>query len=70
MDEFDVKRIFGSTTAILIYLALLKLLIPLFTSPEFEFHRDEFLYMAMGDHLALGYLEVPPFIAFIAKVRL
>lgn len=68
MDEFDVKRIFGSTTAVLIYLALLKLLIPLFTSPEFEFHRDEFLYMAMSDHLAMGYLDVPPLIAFIAKL--
>ena len=68
MDKPDVKKILWSTSAVLIYLALLKLLIPLFTSPDFEFHRDEFLYMALGDHLALGYLEVPPFIAFIAKL--
>jgi 4-amino-4-deoxy-L-arabinose transferase-like glycosyltransferase len=68
MDEQDIKRIFWSTPALLVYLSLVKLLVPLFTHPDFEFHRDEFLYMAMGDHLALGYLEIPPFIAFIAKL--
>ncbi len=68
MIEFDIKRILSSPLAVLIYLSLLKLLFPLLTSADFEFHRDEFLYMAMGDHPALGYLEVPPFIAMVAKL--
>lgn len=66
-EIFSRKYLF-SDFAILIYLAAIKLLIPLFTSSDFGFHRDEFLYMAMGDHLAWGYLEVPPFIAVVAKI--
>jgi hypothetical protein len=61
----DFKRL-GSTSAILYYLAIIKLLLPLFTHPDFELHRDEFLYLAMGDHLAWGYLEVPPAIGIYA----
>ncbi len=53
--------------AVLIYLSAIKFIIPFLISPDFEFHRDEFLYMAMGDHLAWGYLEVPPFIAFVSR---
>ncbi len=62
-----LKTIIANPLAILIILAAVKLLIPLFAHPDFEFHRDEFLYMAMGDHLARGYLEVPPFIALVAR---
>ncbi len=34
----------------------------------FEFHRDELLYFSLGQHLALGYHSVPPFIGFLAFV--
>ncbi|MEK7729377.1 MAG: glycosyltransferase family 39 protein [candidate division KSB1 bacterium] len=47
-------------------LALLKFLLPFFAHSEFEFHRDEFLYIAMGRHLDWGYLENPPLIGLIA----
>lgn len=68
-----VRRLFSRTllfsdNAILGYLALLKLLLPLLTSGEFEFHRDELLYIAMGNHLDWGYLEVPPGIAVVAAI--
>ncbi|NIV92593.1 hypothetical protein GWN42_07245, partial [candidate division KSB1 bacterium] len=56
-----------SGAAILVYLATVKLLVPFITSSDFGLHRDEFLYMAMGEHLSWGYLEVPPGIAVIAK---
>ena len=62
------KFTFYSTTAILIYLAVLKLIIPLLTHPDFELHRDEFLYLAMAEHLGWGYLEVPPAIALFAWI--
>ena len=32
-------------------------------SPLYDLHRDEFLYLNQGRHLAWGYLEVPPLIA-------
>lgn len=34
----------------------------------FEWHRDEFLYLAMGDHLQWWRMDFPPFIALLANV--
>lgn len=34
----------------------------------FEFHRDEFLYLAMGDHLQWWRMDFPPFMASLANV--
>src|SRR5689334_17252216 len=31
-------------------------------------HRDEFLYVAMGEHLRLWRMDFPPFIAIVAKL--
>lgn len=42
---------------------LAKLLVHLFTSTNYNFHRDEYLYLDQGNHLAWGYMEVPPMIA-------
>ena len=36
--------------------------------PHFGFQRDELLHLALGDHLAWGYKEVPPVIALLARV--
>ncbi len=33
----------------------------------YGFHRDEFLYLAMGEHLRLFGMDFPPFIALIAN---
>ena len=57
-----------SDIALLLYLASTKLLIPFITNRDFAFHRDEFLYMALGEHLAWGYLTVPPSIAVFANI--
>lgn len=35
----------------------------------YEFHRDEFLYLAMGDHLRLWGMDFPPFIAIAGNVE-
>ncbi|HSG82508.1 MAG TPA: glycosyltransferase family 39 protein [Gemmatimonadota bacterium] len=34
----------------------------------YEFHRDAFLYMAMGEHLRLFAMDFPPFIAIVSRV--
>lgn len=34
----------------------------------YEFHRDEFLYMAMGQHLRLFRMDFPPFIAMLSEL--
>jgi hypothetical protein len=35
---------------------------------EFGLHRDEYLYLAEGDHLAWGFMEVPPMIPFFSWI--
>ena len=37
-------------------------------SPVYELHRDEFLHLDQGRHLAWGYLSVPPLTAGIAYI--
>lgn len=45
--------------------ALIKFLIPfVLIHPQFQLHRDEYLYLADADHLAWGYIEMPPMLAF------
>lgn len=49
---------------------IIELCLHLLTSTNYELHRDEMLYFNMGDHLAFGYLTVPPvtgFLAFVVK---
>lgn len=36
----------------------------------YGFHRDEFLYLAMGRHLRLWTMDFPPFIAIVARTTL
>jgi hypothetical protein len=50
-------------------LAIIKLLIPfLLIHPVFELQRDEYLYYQQGQHLALGYLENPPLLSYLALI--
>ena len=47
-------------------LALLKFVSGyLLASRAYELHRDEYLYLNYGRHLAWGYLEVPPLTALL-----
>jgi len=57
-----------SGTAILIYIALVKLAIHLATNGGYGYHRDELYYIACGDHLAWGYVDHPPLTPFLARI--
>lgn len=51
----------------LLILAVIKIVIPyLLQNPIYEPHRDEFLYLAEGHHLAWGFMEVPPMLSIFA----
>jgi hypothetical protein len=52
---------------ILIFVAI-KIALNLLAMSHFGFQRDELLHLALGDHLDWGFKEVPPFIAFLAKI--
>jgi len=52
---------------LIIFLALLKIIIPYFLQNSFyEPHRDELLYLAEGHHMAWGFMEVPPLLSVFA----
>ena len=55
------------TGFILVFVAI-KIVLNLFAMPHFGFQRDELLHLALGDHLAWGFKEVPPVVAVIAKI--
>ncbi|MDP4189851.1 MAG: glycosyltransferase family 39 protein, partial [Bacteroidota bacterium] len=54
---------------ILIFLLLLKFILQfMLVNPVYELHRDEFLHLDQADHLAFGFISVPPFTALVSKL--
>ncbi|MGI8950924.1 MAG: glycosyltransferase family 39 protein [Chitinophagaceae bacterium] len=55
------------TNRIIFLLAIIKFILPyLLQNSYYEPHRDEFLYLAEGQHLAWGYMEIPPLLSVFA----
>ena len=50
---------------IVLAIALAKLLFHFYYNNRYGYFRDEFDYMACGDHLAWGYVDQPPLIPFL-----
>ena len=63
---FPVQEAAVSAAALLFGLALVKVLLQFAGISHYGFFRDELYYMACGRHLAWGYVDQPPLIAFIA----
>lgn len=55
-------------TSILLILSLIKFGIQLLGNRNYGFHRDELLHLSVSEHLAWGYFEFPPFIAWLGKL--
>ncbi|CAN5836483.1 glycosyltransferase family 39 protein [soil metagenome] len=54
---------------LIILLAIVKFILPfVLKSPVYELQRDEFLYYMQGQHPALGYLENPPLLSYLATI--
>lgn len=51
-------------------LALFKLIIHFMTNANYELHRDVYLYLALADHPAWGYVSVPPLTPMIGKLAM
>ncbi len=62
-------NIFRSSWLLIIAMAIIKFALPFFLQhPVYELHRDEFLYLEQGHHLAWGYMEVPPMISWLSRL--
>lgn len=53
---------------LILFFCFVKLAIHLAGNPHYGFHRDELLHLSAGFHPAWGYMEFPPFIAFVARL--
>src|SRR6266481_515213 len=53
---------------IVLAIALAKLLFHCYFNNRYGYFRDEFDYMACGDHLAWGYVDQPPLVPFLIKI--
>ena len=69
-----IGRLFGrrsltSTTALLVYLGLVDFIVHMLFAVNYGYFRDELYYIVSGaQHLSLGYVDFPPFIAYVAAL--
>jgi hypothetical protein len=68
MQRPALRNFLASDAAILVYLSFANLLIHFFTNGGYGYFRDEFYYLACGEHLDWGYVDHPPLVALMAYV--
>lgn len=57
---------FTSGTAIVLYVAFVRIILYCIAGPRYGYFRDELYYLACGEHPAWGYVDQPPLIGWIA----
>jgi hypothetical protein len=62
------RQVLLGSTAVLIYLALVKLLLHFLTNQRYGYFRDELYHVICGERLAWGYVDQAPLIALVARV--
>src|SRR5438874_12912218 len=59
---------FFSAEALVLALAVAKLIFHLLTANRYGIFRDELYYLSCGEHLDWGYVDQPPLIALVAWI--
>jgi hypothetical protein len=68
-DYLNSMNLTKSMWPFIFLLAIIKFALPFFLQhPLYELHRDEFLYLEQGHHLAWGYMEVPPMLSWFSWI--
>ncbi len=63
-----VARMFRNPIAWAVFFALVKLVLHFCFNGSYGYFRDELYYIACGEHLAFGYPDHAPLIAFVTKL--
>ena len=58
----------AAATGMVLSLAAIKLFLHLLTATRYGIFRDEMYYVACSEHLAWGYVDQPPLIAFLVWI--
>jgi Dolichyl-phosphate-mannose-protein mannosyltransferase len=61
-------RWFSNGMLLVVVIAFAKLLFHVYFNNRYGYFRDEFDYLACGDHLAWGYVDQPPLIPFLVHI--
>jgi hypothetical protein len=64
----DEKSLFSAGMALIWVVALADLLFHIYFNNRYGYFRDEFDYIACGNHLAWGYVDQPPLIPFLVRI--
>lgn len=66
--NFQAKQIVLKPTPVALIFSAICILVHMIFASNYELHRDEFLYLALGQHLDWGYASVPPLIGLISRL--
>jgi 4-amino-4-deoxy-L-arabinose transferase-like glycosyltransferase len=64
----EKQRFLADGMPVVLFLALANFLFHCYFNNRYGYFRDEFDYMACGDHLAWGYVDQPPLIPFLMRI--
>jgi len=68
ISAVPAKRIFFTGSMIVFLIAASKLLLHLYAARNYGYFVDELYFIACGNHLAWGYVDMPPLIAVMMKL--
>jgi 4-amino-4-deoxy-L-arabinose transferase-like glycosyltransferase len=68
VDRYNSKKLLANSMVIVVALALALLVFHCVFNNRYGYFRDEFNYLASGDHLAWGYVDQPPLLPFLVRV--
>jgi hypothetical protein len=66
--ELEKQPFLADGMFVVLFLALANLAFHCYFNNRYGYFRDEFDYMACGDHLAWGYVDQPPLVPFLIKI--
>src|SRR5690242_21439197 len=67
-NESKAQSFLANGMLVVVVIALAKFAFHFYFNNRYDYFRDEFDYMACGDHLAWGYVDQPPLIPFLIHV--
>jgi hypothetical protein len=66
--ESEKQPFLSNGMPVVLFIALANFLFHCYFNNRYGYFRDEFDYMACGDHLAWGYVDQPPLIPFLIRI--
>jgi len=67
-SHLEKQAFLAEGMVVVLFLALANFLFHFYFNNRYGYFRDEFDYMACGDHLAWGYVDQPPLIPFLIRI--